>query len=79
MTVKLKKQLNGKRLLRLQQKTGMRLFNRADGVNGHFCIGRKINESKNFYEFYNKGKWLSAGELFTSFEEAFDKLKELSK
>lgn len=39
------------------------LRNRADGVNGHYCIGRKSPRG-NFYEFWNNGEWTSAGQVF---------------
>lgn len=39
------------------------LRNRADGVNGHYCISRKSPRG-NFYEFWNNGEWTSAGQVF---------------
>lgn len=62
---------------KIQKETGMKLCNRADGVNGHFCIGRPMRPDEPYYEYYNKGKWLSAGELFVGTETAESKLKEL--
>ncbi len=56
----------------------MRLFDRADGVKGHFCISR-YNSDGNFIEFYNRGMWCSAGELFIGKDIAEKKLKELGK
>lgn len=51
-----------------------KLIDRADGVKGHYCIGREIPVSTNkfgsFWEFYNKGKWLSAGQVFTNRKNA---------
>jgi hypothetical protein len=41
----------------------MRLFDHADGVAGHYCIGRRIGRT-NFMEFYNHGTWQSAGQVF---------------
>ena len=40
-----------------------RLFNRADGVDGHYCIGRK-STGGDYYEFWNNGAWSSAGTVF---------------
>ena len=42
---------------------------RADGCRDHFCIARKVyaEESQyraSYHEFYNKGQWCSAGEVF---------------
>ncbi len=48
------------------------LANRADGVKGHYCIGRTVNGK--YYEYYNKGKWCSAGQLFIGLESAIDAL-----
>lgn len=62
---------------KIQKETGMKLCNRSDGVDGHFCIGRPIKPDEPFYEYYNKGEWLSAGELFVGIETAESKLKEL--
>lgn len=46
------------------------LCDHADGVAGHFCLGRispKLGAP--YWEYYFKGEWCSAGELFTK-EEA---------
>lgn len=43
----------------------MMLYNRADGVDGHYCIGRYIDCSM-IVEFWNKGFWSSAGQVFTN-------------
>ncbi len=43
----------------------MLLFDRADGVKGHYCIGRRIGNT-NFVEFWNKTGWAGHGQLFTS-------------
>jgi len=58
----------------------LELANYADGVEGHYCIGRKIKENEIYYEFYNrrfKGEWCSAGEVFIGKEEATRVLIEL--
>lgn len=49
--------------LEKESKIKMYLCNYADGAEGHFCIGRSVYES-NYWEYYNKGKWCSAGEVF---------------
>lgn len=56
----------------------MRLFDWADGCRGHYCIGRQIGNTA-FWEFYNKGSWLSAGQLFTSQSSAEFMMKQLEK
>ena len=40
------------------------LINRGDGVDGHYCIGRKT--SKDYHEFWNHNAqvWCSVGTLF---------------
>lgn len=40
------------------------LVDRADGVKGHFCIGRLIRPNESYWEFWNSGRWLSAGQVF---------------
>jgi hypothetical protein len=49
----------------------------ADGVAGHFCIGRKIGKSI-YWEFYNKGKWCSAGEVFIGIEKATSVMNDIN-
>jgi CRISPR/Cas system CSM-associated protein Csm2 small subunit len=45
----------------------IRLYNRGDGVNGHYCVGRPIKEFPNFYEFWNEplDKWTSTGTTYS--------------
>lgn len=40
------------------------LHNRGDGVDGHYCIGRRRKDG--FHEFWNEQlqKWCSAGTVF---------------
>lgn len=40
------------------------LKNRADGVDGHYCIGRQTKQG--YFEFWSKEskKWCSAGTVF---------------
>jgi hypothetical protein len=47
-----------------------KLLDRADGVKGHYCVGRQVERGGRFWEFYNKGRWESAGEVFTDREAA---------
>lgn len=49
-------------LQELVDKRNPYLKNRADGVNGHYCIARQ-HESGEYYEFWNSEKriWCSAG------------------
>lgn len=56
----------------------LKLFDRADGIHGHYCIGRQIGDTT-YWEYYNKGMWCSAGQLFTSRESAEFMLKQLEK
>lgn len=56
----------------------MKLFDRADGVRGHYCIGRMVgDEGKRYWQYYNRGEWESAGEVFTDKEAAERKLVEI--
>ena len=48
----------------------MRLKKYADGVRDHYCIGRKIAPRSIYWEYYNKGKWCSVGEVFVGLEFA---------
>jgi hypothetical protein len=41
----------------------LRLCNRADGIDGHYCIGRQT-KNHGYWEYWNKGKWESVGQLF---------------
>lgn len=52
-----------------RNNSGMQLCNRADGVDGHYCIGRRIDNSI-YFEYYNDGKWCSAGEVFIGRDRA---------
>jgi hypothetical protein len=44
------------------------LIDRADGVDGHYCIGR-INQY-GWYEYYNNGEWKSTAEVFENKDTA---------
>lgn len=46
------------------------LIDRGDGVAGHFCIGRLCKPGQPYWEFWNKGQWVSAGEVFIGREAA---------
>ena len=61
----------------------LRLFDYADGVQGHFCIGRRISPtsfpiSREIWEFYNQGQWGSAGQVFTTKANAEFMMAELT-
>jgi len=56
------------------------IIDRADGVRGHYAIGRKIKpDGFSCWEFWNKDKWCSAGEVFVRREAAEQALKALLK
>lgn len=46
------------------------LTDRGDGVKGHYCIGRLIKPGEPYWEYWNKGQWSSAGEVFIGNEAA---------
>lgn len=63
-----------------EQRGEPRLVNRADGVKGHYCIARTVHSYWGDYaEFWNKGKWCGAGEVFIGEEAAKAKLAELTQ
>lgn len=40
-----------------------KLVNRADGVDGHYCVGR--SEDGVYFDFWNEcGEWCSAGTVY---------------
>jgi len=41
------------------------LVNRADGVDGHYCIGRDAEIGRPYMEFWNPHGWFGSGYLFT--------------
>lgn len=47
-----------------------KVIDRADGVRGHYCVGRQMGPYSKFWEFYKDGKWCSAGEVFTDRDAA---------
>lgn len=53
------------------------IINGGDGVNGHYCIGRK--HADGYWEFYNKGKWLSAGQVFYEKEQPRPRVEDLEE
>lgn len=58
------------------------IIDRADGVRGHFAIGRKLNARAkiSIWEFWSKNRWCSAGEVFysrTAAERVLQKLRGL--
>jgi hypothetical protein len=59
----------------------MKLCNYADGIKGHYCIGRKMDPKSIYWEYYNKGKWCSAGEVFDwkNGRKMITQIKEVTK
>ena len=58
----------------------MRLYDRADGVRGHFCIGRPMDlKNQDYSEFWNEdaSRWSSAGTVYTTRESAEKRMAEL--
>ena len=55
----------------------MKLIDCADAVKGHFCIGRPYPSDERYWEYYNKGEWVSAGQVFTE-DEICDTIIECS-
>ena len=59
----------------------MEIRNYADGVDGHYCIGRPIKGDLVYWEYYNgdaDGEWSAfVGEVFKDFETAVAKYEEL--
>lgn len=57
----------------------LRLYDRADGVKDHFCVGRKVTGCGfDYNEFWNKDKFSSAGEVFIGRDAAEAKLREIA-
>jgi hypothetical protein len=55
----------------------IKLYDRADGVRGHFCVGRERN---GYHEFWTGTKFSGFGHLYTNEKEAqsiADTLNEL--
>ena len=53
------------------------LLDRSDGVRDHFCVGRLIKPGEIYWEFWNKGRWVSAGEVFVGREVAQAQLDKI--
>jgi hypothetical protein len=53
------------------------LLDRGDGVSDHYCIGRLIRTNEPYWEFWNQGQWVSAGEVFVGRENAQKALDRL--
>lgn len=50
------------------------LRDRADGAPGHYCFGRLMDKDSIYWEFWSKGQWVSASEVFDS-QQLFDMLQ----
>lgn len=59
------------------QKQEIKLYNYADCCKDHYCVGR-FNEEGQYNEYYNKGHWCSAGEVFVGVELANQMLEKIS-
>ena len=57
----------------------MKLIDRADGVRGHFCIGRQVKDTI-YWEFWNEKEntWCSAGTVYSE-NEAKIKMGQLNE
>jgi len=53
------------------------LLDRGDGVKGHYCIGRLIRIDEIYWEFWNHGKWASAGQVFVGKEAAMEAMAQV--
>jgi hypothetical protein len=53
----------------------LEIVNRADGVDGHYCIRHVVD---GWCEYYNDGKWLATCEVFYSFKSVVDKANEIN-
>lgn len=64
---------------RVMPPEGPKLCDRADGVKGRFCIGRRIEDGP-FWEYWNDrlGKWWPVGTLYYGEEAALAKLDALA-
>jgi hypothetical protein len=55
----------------------LKIFDRADMVRGHFCIGR-MKDDRGTWEFWNeKAGWSSAGTVIVGRDAARDRMKQL--
>lgn len=55
------------------------LVDRGDGVKGHYCIGRLVKPGEPYWEYWSKGEWSSAGEVFIGREAAEAQLESIRK
>lgn len=57
----------------------LRLYNRADGVRGHYCIGREVvaPDGLRHHEFWHTNRFSSAGEVIVGETAAKAKLVEI--
>jgi hypothetical protein len=46
----------------MERAVTLQLYDRADGVEGHYCIGRQANPP--FAEFWNPDGWAGSGFVF---------------
>jgi hypothetical protein len=63
---------------RIGSRGPVRLYNRADGVRGHYCIGREVfGEFGSHHEFWHTNRFCSAGEVVVGEAAAKEKLVEI--
>jgi hypothetical protein len=57
----------------------MQLIDYADGVQGHYCIGERLEIGSIYWKFWNDdvNDWSSAGTVYENKDVAMDKLKKL--
>ena len=53
------------------------IIDRADGVKGHYCIGRLIKVGEPFWEYWNSGSWCSAPTVYVGERLALEALTEI--
>ena len=56
----------------------LRLCDHADGVRGHYCIGKTLDGVYYAYWAEHQKRWATAGTVYTSKTEAEAKLRELT-
>lgn len=53
------------------------IIDRADGVQGHYCVGRLIKIGEPFWEYWNSGSWASAATVYVGERLALDALRDI--
>lgn len=57
----------------------VRLYDRADGVRGHYCVGREVipPSGLRYHEYWRSGRFCSAGQVYVGKKQAEAKLVEV--